>query len=211
MNKLSFKNFINENDILLGEISKILGVLSEDELQELCVYLLLEFTDTSEDELSDVYFEIDDAIDIIKELGTENYPIILDLLTYNELSAGTGEYAGHNTDDSYDSYDYKELNIPIIDTTIDIDLGESDSINELYARIMKPRDFKRKRTFFGITKSGLAKNKAANRIKYIKKKAKVQRALKINKQRIQKYKKSREKAIKNKKHIVQHHRGVQGY
>lgn len=210
MNKVSFKNFINENDVILGEITKILGILSEDELQELAVYLLLEFTDVTEEELADVYFEIDDLIDIIKEMGVDNYPIILDLLTYNELSASTSEYSSH-----HDNSDYIN-DVPVIDTTIDISsfdigLAESEEINELYARVMKPRDFKRKRTFFGITKSGLAKNKAANRIKYIKKKAKVQRALKINKQRIQKYRKSREKAIKNKKHIVQHHRGVSGY
>ena len=77
-----------------------MGILSEDDLQELAVYLLLEFTDVTEEELADVYFEIDDLVDIIKEMGEffdldipELNKTKVDLEKYNIKSIDTKDYS----------------------------------------------------------------------------------------------------------------------
>lgn len=200
MEKLSFKNFVaalNENELLLEEIKEILSSYDEEDLQYLGVYILVTFFDYQEDELFDVIFEIEDILDIIKDLGVENYGIILDLISYNPDL------------DSEDDEDYIFMDFSSEpDEKEASDYTPSDAITEHMAKIFLSKNFKRAKKFFAKTKASLAKDKAKNRMNYIKKKAKIKRVLKMNKMYLQSYRKSRAAAIKSKKHIVQHHKGI---
>lgn len=200
MEKLSFKNFVaalNENELLLEEIKEILSSYDEEDLQYLGVYILVTFFDYQEDELFDVIFEIEDILDIIKDLGVENYGIILDLISYNPDL------------DSEDDEDYIFMDFSSEpDEKEAADYTPSDAITERMAKIFLSKHFKRAKKFFAKTKASLAKDKAKNRMNYIKKKAKIKRVLKMNKMYLQSYRKSRAAAIKSKKHIVQHHKGI---
>lgn len=194
MEKISFKDYLIENEILFSEINDILLTLTEDEINAFGEFLLIEFFDVAEEDLDDTYFELDDVLDLVVELGEETYPIILDLLSYDEYSS-----------DEEDEYEDDYIGEPI-----DFDNIDGVEIAEAYSMIFKPKNFKRKRSFFTKTKSQLLKTKAKNRIKYRQKKAKLKSVLKINKLRIDRYRKSRAGVIKSKKHIAQHHRGIKG-
>lgn len=197
MEKISFKQFLVENESLLIEINDILATLTDDEINAFGEFLLIEFFDVQEEELDDTYFDLDDVLDLIIELGEENYEVILDLLSFDDTYVGDEE--------EFD--DDKEYQTTPINYD---DLDSYGEIGEAYSIIFKPKSYKRKRTFFTATKSQLLKTKAANRIKYRQKKAKLKTVLKINKMRIDRYRKSRNAVIKSKKHIVQHHRGIKG-
>ena len=205
MEKLSFKEFIvaiNENEFLLDEIIDIISKYDDEDIQYLGVYLLVTFFDYTEEELFDVDFTAEDIVDIVKDLGVENYGIILDLVSYNA-----------DLDSAEDDEDYI-----FMDFSSDPDEEEAsdyvpeDAIGEkMYAKVFSSKHFKRARKFFAKTKAALAKDKAKNRMSYIKKKAKIQRVLKMNKMYLKTYRKSRANAIKSKKHMVQHHRGVNAF
>lgn len=201
MEKLSFKDFVqhlNENEFLLEEIKEILSSYDEEDLQYLGTYILVTFFDYQEEELFDVFFNVEDILDIVKDLGVENYGIVLDLISYNP-----------DLDNSEDEEDYI-----MVDFSANPDEDEAEdysvdgAISENYAKVFLSKKFKRVKKFFAKTKASLAKDKAKNRMNYIKKKAKIQRVLKMNKQFLKTYRKSRALAIKSKKHIVQHHKGI---
>lgn len=201
MEKLSFKNFVvslNENELLLEEIKEILSSYDEEDLHYLGVYILVTFFDYLEEELFDVIFEVEDILDIIKDLGVENYGIVLDLISYNPDLDNSEE------DEDYILFDFSSEP----DEKEPADFTPSDAITEHMAKIFLSKHFKRAKKFFAKTKASLAKDKAKNRMNYIKKKAKIKRVLKMNKMYLQSYRKSRAAAIKSKKHIVQHHKGI---
>lgn len=201
MEKLSFKNFVvalNENELLLEEIKEILASYDEEDLHYLGVYILVTFFDYLEEELFDVIFEVEDIIDIVKDLGVENYGIVLDLISYNP------ELDGSEDAEDYIMFDFSAEP----DETEAASFLPSDAISEQMTKIFLSKHFKRAKKFFAKTKASLAKDKAKNRMNYIKKKAKIKRVLKMNKMYLQSYRRSRSAAIKSKKHIVQHHKGI---
>lgn len=201
MEKLSFKNFVvalNENELLLEEIKEILASYDEEDLHYLGVYILVTFFDYLEEELFDVIFEVEDIIDIVKDLGVENYGIVLDLISYNP------ELDGSEDAEDYIMFDFSAEP----DETEAASFLPSDAISEQMSKIFLSKHFKRAKKFFAKTKASLAKDKAKNRMNYIKKKAKIKRVLKMNKMYLQSYRRSRAAAIKSKKHIVQHHKGI---
>jgi hypothetical protein len=201
MEKLSFKNFVvalNENELLLEEIKEILSSYDEEDLHYLGVYILVTFFDYLEEELFDVIFEVEDIIDIVKDLGVENYGIVLDLISYNP------ELDGSEDAEDYIMFDFSAEP----DETEAASFLPSDAISEHMSKIFLSKHFKRAKKFFAKTKASLSKDKAKNRMNYIKKKAKIKRVLKMNKMYLQSYRRSRAAAIKSKKHIVQHHKGI---
>lgn len=201
MEKLSFKNYVNilnENEFLLDEIKQILSSYDEEDLQYLGTYILVTFFDYKEEELFDVVFDVEDILDIIKDLGVENYGVVLDLISYNP-----------DLDNSEEDEDYIMIDFSSEpDEDEAYDYAVDGAISENYAKVFLSKKFKRIKKFFAKTKASLAKDKAKNRMNYIKKKAKIQRILKMNKQFLKTYRKSRALAIKTKKHIVQHHKGI---
>lgn len=201
MEKLSFKNYVNilnENEFLLDEIKQILSSYDEEDLQYLGTYILVTFFDYKEEELFDVVFDVEDILDIIKDLDVENYGVVLDLISYNP-----------DLDNSEEDEDYIMIDFSSEpDEDEAYDYAVDGAISENYAKVFLSKKFKRIKKFFAKTKASLAKDKAKNRMNYIKKKAKIQRVLKMNKQFLKTYRKSRALAIKTKKHIVQHHKGI---
>lgn len=203
MEKLSFKDFVeslNENELLLDEIKEIISTYDDEDLHYLGVYILVTFFDYTEEELFDVEFNADDIVDIIKDLGVENYGIVLDLVSYNP------DLDDEEDEDNYILYDFDSGAEP--DETEPKEYIPDDAITEHMAKIFLSKHFKRAKKFFAKTKASLAKDKAKNRMNYIKKKAKIKRVLKMNKMYLMSYRRSRAAAIKAKKHIVQHHKGV---
>ncbi len=54
------------SDALLAEIKNILEDMSEDEVDELGAFLSVEFFETPEDEIDELFFDVDNVIDMVK-------------------------------------------------------------------------------------------------------------------------------------------------
>ncbi len=169
---------------LLQLINDELADMSEDEIYAFAYVLYYEFFDseeTSEDDYND--FTIEDVNAMVGALGAEYYIDILDLLL---------------PDETEDGFDWDS-----------IELDGDDETNEAVARIMKRKNFNRKkRKFFKKTKSelrrGLSARRKANRLNRSKRK----RFYRVNKVRIASYQKSRATAIKKGRHIKKVRRGA---
>lgn len=192
----SFKNFLLEEEDedltpeeLLQLINDELAEMDEDEIFAFAYALYYTFFDEEESAEDDyVDFTIEDVNDMIAALGEEYYIDVLDLLL---------------PDEEEDGFDWD---------SIDLDgdeIGDEFNTNEAVSRVMKRKNFNRKkRKFFKKTKAqlrkGLAARKKANRMNRTKKK----RYFRVNKKRIQNYQKSRSAAIKKGRHIKKVRRGA---
>ena len=180
------------SDDLLKEIQNILEGMADDEIDEFGAFLSVEFFETSEDEIEDVYFDLETVLYMIKEFvddysaeygdAVEAYEIILDLLLPEDFMS-SADY----TDDG----NYEE------------DLGLDEDVNEGVSRIMKVKKLNRKkRKFFTKSAASLRKERAVrvkkNRLNRADRKA-YQR---INKAKIKGYQKSRAKFMKKGKHFT---------
>lgn len=194
--RVSFKDFfesIENSATIYEEIKKIISEFDEEDLYFLGSYLLITFFGISEDEVIDLEFSSDDILDIVNDLGEENFEIVYDLITYNaDLDNEEDFFMNDVSSEEESSEDY----LP------------DDAIGEKFGKIFLAKNFKRGRSFFAKSKASLAATKAKNRIKYLQNKAKIQRNLRLNKTFLKSYRKSRAAAIKSKKHIVQHHIGL---
>ena len=99
MGKISFKEFLKESEIevrepstILNDIKSILDSMSGDDLRSFGVYLLTEFTDMSIDEVKDLYFEVDDILDIIQDIGEDMYEFILNLISEEGINFDDNGY-----------------------------------------------------------------------------------------------------------------------
>ena len=191
-----FKDFLieqSEDDIvvdldtlssveLLQIINDELSQMDEEEINLFGYVLYNEFFDdaeTAEDDYED--FTIEDVQAMIAELGAEFYADIADLLLPDEES------------------DDEEMD----------DDEETDGIDEAVARVMKRKNMNRKkRKFFKKTKAELRKGLAARRKANRLNKAKRKKYFRVNKKRIELYKKSRATAIKKGRHIKKVRRGA---
>ena len=192
MEKLSFKAFLTENDETLNKIFEILETLTEEELNVFGTYILIEFFEIPEEEFEDLYFTIDDIKDIIIELGSEYYGIILSELAF-ESEESEEEEEEYMKQDFYREDDEDE---------------ETEIEEKMYAKFFSPKSFKRTRKFFKKSKAQLLAGKSQRRIKYLQKKAKIMAVKRINKKHLQLWRKSYANAVKTGKSKVQHHLGT---
>ena len=175
-------------EALLQEIKNVLEGLSEDEVDEFGAFLSVEFFETPEDEIDELFFDVDNVIEMIKELGSEAsedeeiadiYSFILDLLLPEDFE--NSKYL--------DSDDYEEY--------------ESGDIAEGVSRVMKTKKLNRKkRKFFTKSAATLRKERAKrvknNRINRASRKA----YTRVNKAKLKSYQKSRAKFMKKGKHFT---------
>lgn len=175
-------------EALLQEIKNVLEGLSEDEVDEFGAFLSVEFFETPEDEIDELFFDVDNVIEMAKELGSEAsedeeiadiYSFILDLLLPEDFE--NSKYL--------DSDDYEEY--------------ESGDITEGVARVMKTKKLNRKkRKFFTKSAATLRKERAkrvkTNRINRASRKA----YTRVNKAKLKSYQKSRAKFMKKGKHFT---------
>jgi hypothetical protein len=173
---------------LLALINGELADLSEDEIFAFAYVLYYEFFD-DEDNPDDNYedFNIDDVKEMIATLGPEYYVDILDLLL---------------PDEEEDGFDWDSIEL-------DDESGESEEMDEAVGRVMKRKNFNRKkRKFFKKTKADLRKGLAARKKANRKNMSKRKKFYRINKKRLASYQKSRATAVKKGRHMVKVRRGA---
>lgn len=191
-----FRQFLLEEDgedylsdsQLLALINGELADLSEDEIFAFAYVLYYEFFE-DEDNPDDNYedFNIDDVKEMIATLGPEYYVDILDLLL---------------PDEEEDGFDWDSIEL-------DDESGESEEMDEAVGRVMKRKNFNRKkRKFFKKTKADLRKGLAARRKANRKNMSKRKKFYRINKKRLASYQKSRATAVKKGRHMVKVRRGA---
>jgi hypothetical protein len=190
-----FKNFLKEEEDeyltdaeVLQLINDELADMDEDEIFAFAEVLYYEFFDDEENPDDNYHdFDINDVNAMIAALGPEFYADILDMLL---------------PEDEKSDFEWDE-----------IELGdeeeEGDDTNEAVSRVMKRRNFNRKkRKFFTKTKAQLRKGVAQRRKLNRKNRAKKKRFYRANKKRLQQYKKSRSAAMKKGRHIKKVRRGA---
>ena len=178
---------MSNSDIFL-EIKNTLEHMSDDEIDEFGAFLSIEFFDTPEDEIEDVYFDFDSVIEMISELGEESYGFILDLLLPEEFDASDDE------DTEYIELDHEELDHEELD---------SEDLDEGVSRVMKVKNANRKkRKFFKKTAAILRKERAERVKKNRLTKASRRAYRRANIAKLKSYQKSRNTFIKKGKHFV---------
>lgn len=174
------EEFEMNSDDLLTEIENILGQLSEDELDEFGAFLSVEFFETPEDDIEDVYFDVDSVIEMVKELGEEYqdaYSMILDLLLPEDFESSKDL-------DKSDEY-------------------EEDYMDEGVSRVMRAKNLNRKqRKFYQKSAATLRKERAVRMKKNRMNKADKRSYTRVNKAKLKSYQKSRARFIKKGKHFV---------
>lgn len=168
-------------EALLIEIRNLLEGMSEDEVDEFGAFLTVEFFETPEEEIENVYFDIDNVLEMIKDLGEDSYSFILDLLLPEDF----------NTSADLNFNDYEEY---------EIDSGE---ISEGVSRIMqaKRRNMK-KRKFFKKSAATLRKERTARIKKNRENRASRRAYTRVNKAKLQAYQKSRAGFMKKGRHFA---------
>ena len=163
---------------LFNEIQNLLDHMSDDEIDEFGAFLAVEFFDTPEEDIEEVYFDINNVVEMIKELGEESYGFILELLLPDDFEA---------SDDS----DYTE---------IEYDLGD---LEEAVGRVLKTANINRKkRKFFKKTAAVLRREKAARMKQNRLTKASRKAYRRVNAAKLKAYQKSRKTFIKKGSHKV---------
>lgn len=190
-----FKNFLKEEEDeyltdaeLLQLINDELADMDEDEIFAFAEVLYYEFFEDEETAEDDEYpdFNINDVNSMIAALGPEFYVDILEMLL---------------PDEAKDDFDWDSIELD--------DEEEAGDTNEGVSRVMKRKNFNRKkRKFFKKTKAELRKGIAQRRKMNRKNRAKKRRYFRANKKRIQMYKKSRSAAMKKGRHIKKVRRGA---
>ena len=182
---------ILDNAALYLEIKNILEHMSDEEIDEFGAFLSVEFFDTDEDELDDVYFDLDVVLDMIGELGEESYSFILELLLPDEFDG---------SDDSETEY----IELPYDDESGELEEDNDDEeLEEGMARVMKVSNInKKKRKFFTKTAAVLRKERAERIKKNRLTKASRRAYRRVNQAKIKNYQKSRKTFIKKGRHFV---------
>lgn len=171
---------------LFNEIQNLLDHMSDDEVDEFGAFLAVEFFDTPEEDIEEVYFDINNVVEMIKELGEESYGFILELLLPDDFEA---------SDDS----DYTE---------IEYDLGD---LEEAVGRVLKTSNINRKkRKFFKKTAAVLRREKAARMKQNRLTKASRKAYRRVNAAKLKAYQKSRKTFIKKGAHKVKIRRKAGG-
>mgnify|MGYP003609923767 CR=1 FL=1 len=183
------------SDDLLKEIQNILEGMADDEIDEFGAFLSVEFFETSEDEIEDVYFDLETVLYMIKEFvddysaeygdAVEAYEIILDLLLPEDFMS-SADY----TDDGNYEEEYEE------------DLGLDEDVNEGVSRIMKVKKLNRKKRKFFTKSAAILRKERSKRIKSNRiNKASRKAYQRVNKAKIKGYQKSRATFMKKGRHF----------
>lgn len=168
-----------DNDSLYMEIQNILEHMSDDEIDEFGAFLAVEFFDTPEEEVEDVYFELDNVLEMINDLGSESYNFLLDLLLPEEFPT---------SDD--DETEYVEID------------GDYE-LDEAVSRVMKVTKLnKKKRKFFKKSAAELRKERAERVKKNRLTKASRRAYRRANISKLKAYQKSRKTFVKKGRHFV---------
>ena len=163
---------------LFNEIQNLLDHMSDDEIDEFGAFLAVEFFDTPEEDIEEVYFDINNVVEMIKELGEESYGFILELLLPDDF-------------ESSDDSDYTE---------IEYDLGY---LEEAVGRVLKTANINRKkRKFFKKSAASLRREKAARMKQNRLTKASRKAYRRVNAAKLKAYQKSRKTFIKKGAHKV---------
>ena len=168
------------------EIKNILDDLSEDEVDEFGAFLSVEFFETSEDEIDELFFDVDNVIEMIKELGSEAesedekeeiYSFILDLLLPEDFE--NSKYLDYDNELEYE-----------------------EDMSEGVSRVMKAKNLNRKkRKFFQKTAATLRKERAKRVKKNRENRASRRAYTRVNKAKLKAYQKSRATFMKKGKHF----------
>ena len=171
---------------LFNEIQNLLDHMSDDEIDEFGAFLAVEFFDTPEEDIEEVYFDINNVVEMIKELGEESYGFILELLLPDDF-------------ESSDDSDYTE---------IEYDLGD---LEEAVGRVLKTTNINRKkRKFFKKSAASLRREKAARMKQNRLTKASRKAYRRVNAAKLKAYQKSRKTFIKKGAHKVKIRRKAGG-
>lgn len=174
------------SDSLMIEIKNILDDLSEDEVDEFGAFLSVEFFETSEDDIDELFFDVDNVIEMITELGSEAesedekeeiYSFILDLLLPEDFE--NSKYLDYDNELEYE-----------------------EDMSEGVSRVMKAKNLNRKkRKFFQKTAATLRKERAKRVKKNRENRASRRAYTRVNKAKLKAYQKSRATFMKKGKHF----------
>lgn len=174
------------SDSLMIEIKNILDGLSEDEVDEFGAFLSVEFFETSEDEIDELFFDVDNVIEMIKELGSEAdtedekeeiYSFILDLLLPEDFE--NSKYLDYDNEPEYE-----------------------EDISEGVSRVMKAKNLNRKKRKFFQKSAATLRKERAKRVKKNRENRASRRAYtRVNKAKLKAYQKSRATFMKKGKHF----------
>lgn len=180
---------------LFNEIQNLLDHMSDDEVDEFGAFLAVEFFDTPEEDIEEVYFDINNVVEMIKELGEESYGFILELLLPDDFEA---------SDDS----GYTEVEYNLDDLK---DSDDSDELEEAVGRVLKTTNINRKkRKFFKKSAAVLRREKAARMKQNRLTKASRKAYRRVNAAKLKAYQKSRKTFIKKGAHKVKIRRKAGG-
>jgi hypothetical protein len=172
---------IMDNTAMYLEIKNILEHMSDDEIDEFGAFLAVEFFDTPEEDINNVYFAIDNVLEMIGELGEENYSIILELLLPDEFEG---------TDDAETEY-------------IELDYDDSTELDEGVSRVMKVSKLNKKKRKFFKKSAAILRKERAERVKQNRLTKASRRAYRrANVAKLKAYQKSRKTFIKKGRHFV---------
>lgn len=177
-----------DSDALLAEIKNTLEGMSEDEVDELGAFLSVEFFETPEDEIDELFFDVENVIDMVKELGSEAedeeeiadiYSFVLELLLPEDFQ-----------------------NSKYIDTEDD-DYEEDGDVSEGVARVMKAKNANRKKRKFFQKSAATLRKERVKRVKKNRENRAGRRAYtRVNKAKLKSYQKSRAKFMRKGKHFT---------
>ena len=174
------------SDSLMIEIKNILDDLSEDEVDEFGAFLSVEFFETSEDDIDELFFDVDNVIEMIKELGSEAesedekeeiYSFILDLLLPEDFE--NSKYLDYDNEPEYE-----------------------EDMSEGVSRVMKAKNLNRKKRKFFQKSAATLRKERAKRVKKNRENRASRRAYtRVNKAKLKAYQKSRATFMKKGKHF----------
>lgn len=164
-------------DVLFIEIKNILEQMSDDEIDEFGAFLAVEFFDVGLDEVDDTYYDYDNVIELINELGEESYGFILDLILPEDFPDGT--------DAEYNEFD------------------DLDGLDEAVSRRMGIKKLnKKKRKFFTKSAATLRKERSGRLKKNRLNRATNRSYKRVNKEKIKAYQKSRATFMSKGRHFT---------
>ena len=174
------------SDSLMIEIKNILDDLSEDEVDEFGAFLSVEFFETSEDDIDELFFDVDNVIEMITELGSEAesedekeeiYSFILDLLLPEDFE--NSKYLDYDNEPEYE-----------------------EDMSEGVSRVMKAKNLNRKKRKFFQKSAATLRKERVKRVKKNRENRASRRAYtRVNKAKLKAYQKSRATFMKKGKHF----------
>lgn len=174
------------SDSLMIEIKNMLDGLSEDEVDEFGAFLSVEFFETPEDDIDELFFDVDNVIEMVKELGSEAesedekeeiYSFILDLLLPEDFE--NSKYLDYDNEPEYE-----------------------EDMSEGVSRVMKAKNLNRKKRKFFQKSAATLRKERAKRVKKNRENRASRRAYtRVNKAKLKAYQKSRATFMKKGKHF----------